>query len=127
MGASLAARPAAACPSDPAAVESMVNLTVKLRGGSEQALQAASGVTLMEAIRKGGIDEVVAMCGGSCSCATCHVYVETGPASVRTPANEDEDDLLDSSDHRTANSRLSCQIRLDEALEGLVVQIAPEN
>lgn len=105
----------------------MISLTVKLRNGSEEALQGEAGQTLMEAIRKAGIYELLAMCGGSCSCATCHVFVERGPESMRTPAEEDEDDLLDSSDYRAPNSRLSCQIVLSEDLDGLVVRIAPEN
>jgi 2Fe-2S ferredoxin len=83
-------------------------------------------MTLMEAIKKSDIYELVAMCGGCCSCATCHVFVEAGPEAVRLAASEDEDDLLDSSDYRSPTSRLACQIALDDALNGLVVQIAPE-
>lgn len=105
----------------------MINLTVKLRDGSEEKIQAQPGKTLMDAIKKAAIYELVAMCGGSCSCATCHVLVESGPASAQVPGSEDEDDLLDSSDYRAANSRLSCQIVVSEDLEGMVVQIAPEN
>lgn len=81
----------------------------------------------MEAIRTADIDEVVALCGGACSCATCHIFFEVGPDDMKTPASEDEDDLLDSSDHRQPTLRLSCQILLDETLEGIVVQIAPED
>jgi 2Fe-2S ferredoxin len=105
----------------------MIKLTVKTRDGEAHAIEGRSGHTLMETIRKADIDELVALCGGSCSCATCHVFVEAGPSEVQTPAGEDEDDLLDSSDYRAGNSRLSCQIVLDESLEGLVVQIAPES
>jgi ferredoxin len=106
---------------------SMISLTVTTRNGSAHAVEAEPGVTLMEAIRKAEIYELVALCGGSCSCATCHVFVESGPDAVMQPESEDEDDLLDSSDHRRANSRLSCQIVLADGLEGLSVQIAPEN
>lgn len=104
----------------------MINLTVKTRDGVAHGIEAAPGLTLMEAIRKADIDEVVALCGGSCSCATCHIFVEAGPDDIRSPASEDEDDLLDSSDYRAPNSRLSCQILLDERLQGLVVEVAPE-
>ncbi len=104
----------------------MINLTVKTRDGSAHGIQSAPGLTLMEAIRKAALYELVAMCGGSCSCATCHVFVESGPGEVLSPASEDENDLLDSSDHRSPVSRLSCQIVLTESLEGLVVKIAPE-
>ena len=104
----------------------MINLTVKTRDGVAHRIEAVSGLTLMEAIRKADIDEVVALFGGSCSCATCHIFVEAGPDDIRSPASEDEDDLLDSSDYRAPNSRLSCQIRLDDRLDGLIVEVAPE-
>ena len=80
----------------------------------------------MEAIKAASVDELAALCGGNCSCATCHVYVD--PAFTgRLPAmSEDEDDLLDSSDHRQPQSRLSCQIPVTSELEGLRVTIAPE-
>lgn len=104
----------------------MISLTVKTRDGVAHAVTAEPGLTLMEAIRKADIDEVVALCGGSCSCATCHIFFECGPDDLKAPASEDEDDLLDSSDHRGPTSRLSCQILLDERLEGIVVEVAPE-
>jgi len=104
----------------------MIKLTVKTRDGAAHAVEGEAGFTLMEAIRKADIYELVALCGGSCSCATCHVFVENGPDYVRSPASEDEDDLLDSSDARAPNSRLSCQITLGAVHEGLIVQIAPE-
>jgi 2Fe-2S ferredoxin len=105
----------------------MIKLTVKTRDGSSRMIESAPNLTLMEAIRKAGIYELVALCGGSCSCATCHVFVEGGPDDVRNPASADEDELLDSADHRTPASRLACQIKLNDALDGLIVQIAPEN
>lgn len=105
----------------------MIKLTVKTRDGASHLIESAPNHTLMEAIRKAGIYEIIALCGGSCSCATCHVFVESGPDEVRHPASADEDDLLDSADHRTPASRLACQITLNDALQGLVVQIAPEN
>jgi ferredoxin, 2Fe-2S len=105
----------------------MINLIVKTRDGGAHAVEGSPGLTLMEAIRKSDIYELVALCGGSCSCATCHVFVESGPGDLLSPASQDEDDLLDSSDHRAANSRLSCQIMLEHGMDGLVVQIAPED
>lgn len=78
----------------------------------------------MEAIRDNGFDEMLALCGGCCSCATCHVYVDN--LELTSTICPDEDDLLDSSDNRTNKSRLSCQIKLTNDLEGLNVQIAPE-
>jgi 2Fe-2S ferredoxin len=81
----------------------------------------------MEVIRGGGIDEVLALFGGCCSCATCHVYVENGSDVGLEGMSDDEDDLLDSSSDRNERSRLSCQIVLTEALSGLRVTIAPED
>lgn len=81
----------------------------------------------MEAIRDAGIDELLALCGGCCSCATCHVHVDPAFADRLPPMSEDESDLLDSSDHRRETSRLSCQVPLTDALAGLRVTIAPED
>lgn len=79
----------------------------------------------METIRNAGIDEVVALCGGSCSCATCHVFVEAG-AEHLSAMGADEADMLECSLHRQPNSRLSCQLTVTPESEGLVVRIAPE-
>jgi 2Fe-2S ferredoxin len=59
-------------------------------------------MTLMEAIREAGNDELLALCGGCCSCATCHVHVDPAFADRLPPIGADENDLLDSSDHRNA-------------------------
>ena len=67
----------------------------------------------MEVIRDAGIDELLALCGGCCSCATCHVHVDPDFAARLPPMSEDENDLLDSSDDRDETSRLSCQIPFD--------------
>lgn len=80
----------------------------------------------MEAIREAGFDEMLALCGGACSCATCHVYVAADAADL-PPMSDDEDDLLESSEHRTPLSRLSCQIRITPDLLGLRVTIPQEN
>jgi 2Fe-2S ferredoxin len=81
----------------------------------------------MEVIRDNGIDELLALCGGCCSCATCHVHVDPAFADKLPAMSEDESDLLDSSDHRNERSRLSCQIQFSAALDGLKVTIAPED
>ena len=78
-------------------------------------------------IRDSGFDELLALCGGCCSCATCHVYVDPAFADSLPAMSEDENDLLDSSDHRNDTSRLSCQVVLTDALDGLRVTIAPED
>ncbi|MEO1168051.1 MAG: 2Fe-2S iron-sulfur cluster-binding protein [Pseudomonadota bacterium] len=69
----------------------------------------------------------LALCGGCCSCATCHVHVDPEFASKLPEMDEDENDLLDSSDHRNEHSRLSCQIPFEDALDGLKVTIAQED
>ena len=103
----------------------MAEIIVTTRAGTEVTLAARPGMSVMEIIRDGGIDELLALCGGCCSCATCHVYVAVG--SETGTAGADEADLLDSSDHRTPASRLSCQIPFTAALDGLRVTIAPED
>lgn len=105
----------------------MVAITVRTREGTEHALQAEVGLSVMEVVRDAGIDELLALCGGCCSCATCHVFVDPANTDDMPPMSEDENDLLDSSSHRTATSRLSCQLQVSPALEGLVVEIAPED
>jgi 2Fe-2S ferredoxin len=105
----------------------MPKLIVVTREGEESTLEAQGGLSVMEAIRDAGIDELLALCGGCCSCATCHVQVDEAFLSKLPPMSPDEDDLLDSSDFRQANSRLSCQIPLTDALDGLKVTIAPED
>lgn len=105
----------------------MPQITVVNNEGEEKSIQAEEGRTLMEVIRDNGFDELLALCGGCCSCATCHVYVDPAFAGMLSPMSSDEDDLLESSDHRQPGSRLSCQIKLDDTLDGLKVKIAPED
>ena len=105
----------------------MPKLIVVNREGEEQAVEAASGVSVMEAIRDNGFDEVLALCGGCCSCATCHVFIDPAFAGKLPEMSEDENDLLDSSDHRNETSRLSCQVPFTDDLDGLRVTIAPED
>ena len=105
----------------------MPKLIVVTRDGEEQEITGESGLSVMEVIRDAGIDEVLALCGGCCSCATCHVHVDPEFAAKLKPMSEDENDLLDSSDHRTENSRLSCQIPFGADQDGLRVTIAEED
>ena len=105
----------------------MPQLIVVTREGAEQTLDAANGMSIMEAIRDGGIDELLALCGGSCSCATCHVHVDPLYAAKLPPVSDDESDLLDGSTHRNEYSRLSCQVTVTDELAGLRVTIAQED
>jgi 2Fe-2S ferredoxin len=105
----------------------MPNLTVVTRAGETRRFEAKIGSTVMEAVGAAGIDDLLALCGGCCSCATCHVYVDAAFAGTLPPISEAENDLLDGSTHRQANSRLSCQIAVVPAIDGLLVTIAPED
>jgi len=105
----------------------MPKLVVVTRAGQESTVEAQVGLTVMEAIRDNGFDELLALCGGCCSCATCHVHVDPAYLDKLPPVSGDEDDLLDSSDHRDANSRLSCQLPMTAAMDGLKVTIAEED
>ena len=105
----------------------MPQLVVVTRDGTEKAVSGEAGLSVMEVIRDNGFDELLALCGGCCSCATCHVHVDEQWLSKLPPMSSDEDDLLDSSDHRVAASRLSCQIPFDESLDGMRVAIAPDD
>lgn len=105
----------------------MVEVRVTTREGVESVVEGEEGLSLMEVIRDAGYDELLALCGGCCSCATCHVHVDPEFLDALPPISDDEDDLLDSSDHRNERSRLSCQIPITAALAGLRVQIAPED
>jgi len=105
----------------------MTKISVTARDGSQHQLHPQAGISVMEAIRDSGIGELLALCGGCCSCATCHVFVDPVTADELTPMSNDEDELLDSSSHRNAHSRLSCQLMVSNALDGLAVTIAPED
>lgn len=105
----------------------MPKLIVVTREGEERELDGEAGLSVMEVIRDAGIDEILALCGGCCSCATCHVHVDPEFAARLPAMSEDENDLLDSSSDRTATSRLSCQVNMTDALDGLRVTIAAED
>jgi 2Fe-2S ferredoxin len=105
----------------------MPKLTVVTREGKKTTVESKVSLSVMEIVRDNGFDELLALCGGNCSCATCHVYVTPGFEDKMPPVSADENDLLDVSSHRLPNSRLSCQIPFSDALDGLEVTIAPED
>ncbi len=105
----------------------MPTINVIDRAGATKAVEAKDGVSLMEVIRDEGFDELLALCGGCCSCATCHVHIDPAFKDKLPEMTEDENDLLDSSDHRDENSRLSCQIEMSADLDGITVTIAEED
>jgi 2Fe-2S ferredoxin len=100
-------------------------LRVVNRDGVEQEVNAPVSGVLMEPLRDMD-DGVTAICGGMCSCATCHVYVdEAWQAKLPAPMSDETDMLKDLVSYKP-NSRLSCQVQLSAALDGLRVTIAPE-
>lgn len=89
------------------------------------AINGTAGETLMEALRNGGCDDLQAICGGACSCGSCHVYIAPPGFAALGSRHEGEDLLLGDSDYFQAHSRLSCQVVLTAQLEPLQVTIAP--
>ncbi len=105
----------------------MLRVIITDRAGRVHAIEAELGTTLMHAIRDAGIDDLLALCGGFCSCATCHVRIAPDWIDRVGRPGADEESLLESSAHRTPRSRLSCQITLSAAFNGLTGTIAPED
>lgn len=105
----------------------MASFTVETRDGERIKVKGRDGATLMKAIRKAGVEELVAQCGGGCACATCHVYVLL-PDGVSLPEmGPGESRMLATSHYRNLDSRLSCQVKLQADLEGMHVVIAPDD
>ena len=103
----------------------MPSLIIITRSGESLTVVATLGLSVMENIRNADVDELIALCGGCRSCATCHVYIES-LADVLPAMSTSESDLLDSLEYRTPESRLSCQIPFTDTMDGLRVTIAPE-
>ena len=95
------------------------------RDGTTDAVEARTGRSLMLNIRKPG--QIQAICGGCASCGTCHVYIAEDWADRLPPIEPDEETILAFSDWRQPNSRLSCQIKVTEELDGLCATVAPED
>jgi ferredoxin, 2Fe-2S len=103
----------------------MALLKVVDRDGVEHEVEARTGLKVMETLRE--LDYgVAAICGGMCSCATCHVYVDPAWYGKLPPPQSDELELLQELSHYTDQSRLSCQVEFTPALAGLKVSIAPD-
>jgi 2Fe-2S ferredoxin len=102
-----------------------MKLRVTLPDGSARDLEARTGRSVMETIRDSGVP-IRADCGGALACATCHVVVDAAWVDRTGPASQDETDLLEGSDYRAPGSRLSCQIKMTAALDGLVVALQPD-
>lgn len=101
----------------------MARITFIEHNGTEHVVEAEPGMTVMEAAVKNSIPGVVAECGGACACATCHVYVDDAWREATGTPEQMEEDMLDFAFDIRQASRLSCQIKVTEALDGLVVRI----
>ena len=105
----------------------MTTVILTTRDGQVHTLECSDGVSLMENIRSHGLHELLALCGGNCSCGTCHVHVEEHAFKRLPVMSEDENYLLEISAHRRPTSRLSCQLLIEPGLAGLAARIAPED
>jgi 2Fe-2S ferredoxin len=100
----------------------MAKITFIEHGGESRIVEAESGSTVMENAIKHGIPGIEAECGGACACATCHVYVDEAWTEVVGPPSPMEEDMLDFGFDVKPNSRLSCQIKVSDQLDGLIVR-----
>ena len=99
----------------------MPNITYIDHHGQARTVEAQAGATVMETALKNGVPGIEGECGGACSCATCHVYVAPEWQNRVGKATSMEEDMLDFARDVRPNSRLSCQIKVTDALDGLVV------
>ncbi len=99
----------------------MANITYIDSNSESRTVSAENGSTVMETALRNAIPEIEAECGGACSCATCHVYVDEAWAAVVGGPSPMEEDMLDFAFDVRPTSRLSCQIKVSDALDGLVV------
>ena len=100
----------------------MPKITYIEHDGTVHTVEAEIGATVMETALKGGVTGIVAECGGSCTCATCMVYVDEAWTEKVGKRTDEEEDQLDFAFDVKPNSRLSCQIKVSEELDGLVVR-----
>jgi len=101
----------------------MAKITYIEHNGTKHEVEVANGLTVMEGARDNNIPGIEADCGGACACSTCHVYVDASWAD-KLPAKEAmEEDMLDFAWEPNDTSRLTCQLKVTDALDGLVVQM----
>jgi len=104
----------------------MPKVTYIQPNGTPRVVEAPVGTTVMEGAIDNDVEGIVAECGGACSCATCHVYVDPAWAAKFPPPAAQEDGMLGCVLDRRETSRLSCQLVLKPELDGLVVEVAKE-
>ena len=101
----------------------MAKITFIQPDGTSTVVEAEPGLTVMEAAKKHDIPGIEAECGGACACATCHVYVDEAWTDKVGKAQEMEEDMLDFAFDVRETSRLSCQIKISDELDGLIVEV----
>lgn len=101
----------------------MPKITFTDSSGNARTVEAENGSTVMETAIRNNIPGIEAECGGACACATCHVYVDSAWLAKVGEQNAIEQSMLDYADDARENSRLACQIKVTEALDGLTVTI----
>ena len=94
--------------------------------GETRIIDVENGATVMEAAIRNAIPGIEAECGGACACATCHVYVDEAWREKTGKASTMEESMLDFAQNVEPNSRLSCQIKVTDALDGLIVRMPEE-
>jgi len=104
----------------------MPKVTYIENGGAEHVVDVKSGLSVMEGAIRNNVPGIDADCGGACACATCHVYVDAAWTETAGKPSAMEESMLDFAEGVEPNSRLSCQIRMSDALDGLVVRL-PES
>ena len=100
----------------------MAKITYIEHGGESRTIEAENGSTVMEIAIKNSIPGIEAECGGACACATCHVYVDEAWTEIVGKPSPMEEDMLDFGFDVKSNSRLSCQIKVSDQLDGLIVR-----
>ncbi len=100
----------------------MPKVTFIEHDGTVHDVDAEIGESLMEAAMRGSVSGIVAECGGSCTCATCHIYVDEAWVAKAGERSLEEDEQLDNAYDVRPNSRLSCQIKMSDELDGILVR-----
>ena len=101
----------------------MPKVTYIESGGKQHVVDLQPGDSVMQGAVTNGVSGIAAICGGACSCATCHVYIDEAWRSRTGARNDLEESMLEMADDVQPNSRLACQIKMTEELDGLVVHI----
>jgi 2Fe-2S ferredoxin len=102
----------------------MPKITYITPDGDRHDVEVENGYTVMEGAINNNIEGIVAECGGACACATCHSYIDNAWLNKLPPMDDMEDSMLDAAYERKENSRLTCQLEVNDSLDGLVVHVA---